>query len=114
MWIFLPFVPCVYSHAFRFGVPRHFRDNDFRQGRGNLLVLLISRVHFRFMAAGGWNLTHTWLSDAIMARNWPLIQELLELLLMCPVDVERLKTNNCPKLIKGLSKESNNESRYHM
>ncbi|PNF30148.1 hypothetical protein B7P43_G01259 [Cryptotermes secundus] len=63
-----------------------------------------------FMAAGGWNLTHTWLSDAIMARNWPLIQELLELLLMCPVDVERLKTNNCPKLIKGLSKESNNES----
>lgn len=71
------------------------------------------RVRFRFMAAGGWNLTHTWLSDAIVAKNWPLIQELLELLLMCPVDVERLKTNNCPKLIKGLSKESNNESRYH-
>ncbi|XP_069697573.1 serine/threonine-protein phosphatase 1 regulatory subunit 10 isoform X2 [Periplaneta americana] len=63
-----------------------------------------------FMAAGGWNLTHTWLSDAIVAKNWPLIQELLELLLMCPVDVERLKTNNCPKLIKGLSKESSNES----
>ncbi|XP_021939926.1 serine/threonine-protein phosphatase 1 regulatory subunit 10-like isoform X3 [Zootermopsis nevadensis] len=63
-----------------------------------------------FMAAGGWNLTHTWLSDAIVAKNWPLIQELLELLLMCPVDVERLKTNNCPKLIKGLSKESTNES----
>lgn len=68
---------------------------------------------FRFMAAGGWNLTHTWLSDAIVAKNWPLIQELLELLLMCPVDVERLKTNNCPKLIKGLSKESTNESKYH-
>lgn len=63
-----------------------------------------------FMAAGGWNLIHTWLSDAIVAKNWPLIQELLELLLMCPVDVERLKTNNCPKLIKGLSKESSNES----
>ncbi|PSN43441.1 hypothetical protein C0J52_02645 [Blattella germanica] len=63
-----------------------------------------------FMAAGGWNLTHTWLSDAIVAKNWPLIQELLELLLMCPVDVERLKANNCPKLIKGLSRDSPNES----
>jgi len=69
---------------------------------------------FRFMAAGGWNLTHTWLSDAIVAKNWPLIQELLELLLMCPVDVERLKTNYCPKLIKGLSKESSNDSKYHI
>lgn len=65
------------------------------------------------MAAGGWNLIHMWLSDAIVAKNWPLIQELLELLLMCPVDVERLKTNNCPKLIKGLSKESSNESKHH-
>nr|CAD7438859.1 unnamed protein product [Timema bartmani] len=64
----------------------------------------------RFMGAGGWNLTHVWLSDAIMAKNWPLIQELLELLLICPVDVERLKTNSCPKLIKGLSRESANES----
>nr|CAD7427127.1 unnamed protein product [Timema monikensis] len=63
-----------------------------------------------FMGAGGWNLTHVWLSDAIMAKNWPLIQELLELLLICPVDVERLKTNSCPKLIKGLSRESANES----
>ncbi|CAG2064011.1 unnamed protein product [Timema podura] len=61
---------------------------------------------FMFMGAGGWNLTHVWLSDAIMAKNWPLIQELLELLLICPVDVERLKTNSCPKLIKGLSRES--------
>ncbi|GLH01293.1 Uncharacterized protein GBIM_07465 [Gryllus bimaculatus] len=64
----------------------------------------------RFMAAGGWNLIHMWLSDAIIAKNWPLIQELLELLLMCPVDVERLKTNTCPKLIKGLSKDGSNEN----
>lgn len=63
------------------------------------------------MASGGWNLTHTWLSDAINAKNSALIEELLELLLMCPVDVERLKTNNCPKLIKALSKEGQNESK---
>lgn len=60
---------------------------------------------YRFMSAGGWNLIHTWLTDGILAKNWALIQELLELLLLCPVDIERLKSNNCPKLIKGLSKE---------
>lgn len=65
----------------------------------------------RFMGAGGWNLTHTWLSDAANAKNWAFIEEILELLLMCPVDVQRLKLNNCPKLIKSLSKESTNESK---
>ncbi|KAJ8681053.1 hypothetical protein QAD02_016840 [Eretmocerus hayati] len=59
----------------------------------------------QFMANGGWNLIHMWLTDGILVKNWALIQELLELLLLCPVDIERLKSNNCPKLIKGLSKE---------
>lgn len=61
------------------------------------------------MSAGGWNLIHTWLTDGILAKNWALIQELLELLLLCPVDIERLKSNNCPKLIKGLSKEGSHQ-----
>lgn len=61
------------------------------------------------MAAGGWNLIHVWLTDGILAKNWALIQELLELLLLCPVDIERLKSNNCPKLIKGLSKEGSHQ-----
>lgn len=63
----------------------------------------------QFMSAGGWNLIHTWLTDGILAKNWALIQELLELLLLCPVDIERLKSNNCPKLIKGLSKEGSHQ-----
>ncbi|XP_035740878.1 serine/threonine-protein phosphatase 1 regulatory subunit 10-like [Vespa mandarinia] len=63
----------------------------------------------QFMAAGGWNLIHMWLTDGILAKNWALIQELLELLLLCPVDVDRLKSNNCPKLIKGLSKEGSHQ-----
>lgn len=61
------------------------------------------------MGAGGWNLIHMWLTDGILAKNWALIQELLELLLLCPVDIERLKSNNCPKLIKGLSKEGSHQ-----
>ncbi|KAL6440151.1 hypothetical protein ACFW04_003040 [Cataglyphis niger] len=63
----------------------------------------------QFMSSGGWNLIHTWLTDGILAKNWALIQELLELLLLCPVDIERLKSNNCPKLIKGLSKEGSHQ-----
>ncbi|XP_066583209.1 uncharacterized protein [Prorops nasuta] len=63
----------------------------------------------QFMGAGGWNLIHMWLTDGILAKNWALIQELLELLLLCPVDIERLKSNNCPKLIKGLSKEGSHQ-----
>ncbi|KAJ6650077.1 Serine/threonine-protein phosphatase 1 regulatory subunit 10 [Pseudolycoriella hygida] len=63
----------------------------------------------QFMADGGWALSHTWLQDGILSRNWPLVQELLELMLLCPVDIQRLKSNSAPKLVKGLSKEGGNE-----
>lgn len=61
------------------------------------------------MAAGGWSLVYTWLNDGIRAGNWPLVQELLELLLLCPVDVHRLKINAAPKLVKGLCKDAGTE-----
>ncbi|XP_065164165.1 serine/threonine-protein phosphatase 1 regulatory subunit 10 isoform X3 [Atheta coriaria] len=57
-----------------------------------------------FMGEGGWNLIHSWLQDAHVNKNWALVAEVLELLLLTPVDVERLKMNNLPKLVKGLSK----------
>ncbi|XP_050675566.1 serine/threonine-protein phosphatase 1 regulatory subunit 10 [Leptidea sinapis] len=60
-----------------------------------------------FMGCGGWRLVHTWLTESIVAKNWPLVRELLELLLLCPVDIETLKTNNNPKLVKELSKDDN-------
>ncbi|XP_045510875.1 serine/threonine-protein phosphatase 1 regulatory subunit 10 [Colias croceus] len=60
-----------------------------------------------FMGCGGWRLVHMWLTESIVAQNWPLVRELLELLLLCPVDIERLKTNNNPKLVKELSKDGN-------
>lgn len=65
------------------------------------------------MTAGGWDLIYTWLSDGVAAKNWPLVNELLNLLLICPVNIERLKTNACPKLIKTLSKDvTADESKY--
>lgn len=59
----------------------------------------------QFMQAGGWTLVHLWLTDAINSANWPLVHEILELLLLCPVDVERLKSNNLPKLVKQMTKD---------
>uniref|UniRef100_A0A336LXZ9 CSON007863 protein n=1 Tax=Culicoides sonorensis TaxID=179676 RepID=A0A336LXZ9_CULSO len=59
----------------------------------------------QFMQAGGWTLVHLWLTDAITSQNWPLVHEILELLLLCPVDVERLKSNTAPRLVKQLTKD---------
>lgn len=59
----------------------------------------------QFMQAGGWTLVHLWLTDAIASQNWSLVHEILELLLLCPVDVERLKSNTAPKLVKQLTKD---------
>lgn len=57
----------------------------------------------QFMAAGGWNLVHFWLKDGVDSSNWPLVQEILEMLLLCPVDGNRLKSNHTPKIVKNLS-----------
>lgn len=65
-----------------------------------------------FMAVGGWSLVYTWLNDAIRAMNWPLVQEILELLLLSPVDVHRLKINSAPILVKGLCKDGGNEGKF--
>lgn len=65
----------------------------------------------QFMTAGGWTLAHMWLTDGILSKNWPLVQEILELLLLCPVDVPRLQSNSAPKLVKGLSREGGIEGK---
>jgi len=57
----------------------------------------------QFMGAGGWNLTHNWLQDGVDSSNWPFVQEILEMLLLCPVDGSRLKSNHTPKIVKNLS-----------
>lgn len=57
-----------------------------------------------FMAEGGWALIQNWLQDAVHTGNWDLVKEILGLLLITPVDVERLKMNCLPKVIKSLSR----------
>lgn len=59
-----------------------------------------------FMEYGGWNLIRNWLSYALNDFNWPLLKEILEVLAISPVNVDRLKSNELPRLIKFLSKGS--------
>ncbi|CAG9771743.1 unnamed protein product [Ceutorhynchus assimilis] len=58
-----------------------------------------------FMAENGWTLVQSWLQDAVPTGNWDLVKEILELLLVTPVDVDRLKLNCLPKLIKSLTRK---------
>lgn len=57
----------------------------------------------QFMAFNGWSLVNNWLNDGSRSENWPFVQELLEMLLLCPVDSNRLKSNDTPKVVKNLS-----------
>lgn len=56
-----------------------------------------------FMSSSGWDLVYNWLVDSITKKNWILVQEVLELFLLCPVDTTRLKSNSAPKVVKNLS-----------
>jgi protein phosphatase 1 regulatory subunit 10 len=62
----------------------------------------------QFMTVGGWNLVHTWLKDGNQSQNWPFVQEILEMFLLCPVDSNRLKSNHTPKIVKEMSENSPN------
>ncbi|XP_065221877.1 serine/threonine-protein phosphatase 1 regulatory subunit 10-like [Planococcus citri] len=76
-----------------------------------LLILKASDVQLlsMFMGANGWNLIYNWLVQAIEAKNYPFLVELLEVIIMCPVDIERLKSNPMPRQIKYLSKDNSIE-----
>lgn len=79
-----------------------------------ILILKNSKSHLvnMFMAEGGWNLIQSWLQDATQISNWNLVNEILSLLLITPVDVERLKLNNIPKLVKNLSRRDDLEGKF--
>ena len=46
-----------------------------------------------------------WLNESVNHKNWPLIHQILTLLLASPVTVDRLKSNTIPKLVKDISKD---------
>jgi len=66
----------------------------------------------RFMGEGGWNLIFEWLGGAVTTSNNSFIKEILEVLIMCPIHLERLKECHAPRTIKGLSKECEDSGKF--
>ncbi|ETE70559.1 Serine/threonine-protein phosphatase 1 regulatory subunit 10, partial [Ophiophagus hannah] len=64
---------------------------------------------FKFIKVGGYKLLNTWLTSSKASSNVPLLQQILLTLQHLPLTVDHLKQNNTAKLVKQLSKTSDDE-----
>uniref|UniRef100_A0A8U7NJI2 Serine/threonine-protein phosphatase 1 regulatory subunit 10 n=1 Tax=Corvus moneduloides TaxID=1196302 RepID=A0A8U7NJI2_CORMO len=77
-----------------------------------LNILLQTRAQdilAKFIRIGGYKLLNTWLTGSKAANNVPFLQQLLLTLQHLPLTVDHLKQNNTAKLVKQLSKSSDDE-----
>ncbi|XP_059972778.1 serine/threonine-protein phosphatase 1 regulatory subunit 10-like [Mesoplodon densirostris] len=77
-----------------------------------LNILLQTRspeILVKFIDGGGYKLLNNWLTYSKTTNNIPLLQQILLTLQHLPLTVDHLKQNNTAKLVKQLSKSSENE-----
>ncbi|XP_026576534.1 serine/threonine-protein phosphatase 1 regulatory subunit 10 isoform X1 [Pseudonaja textilis] len=77
-----------------------------------LNILLQTRAQdilSKFIKVGGYKLLNTWLTSSKASSNVPLLQQILLTLQHLPLTVDHLKQNNTAKLVKQLSKTSDDE-----
>ncbi|XP_060615340.2 serine/threonine-protein phosphatase 1 regulatory subunit 10 isoform X2 [Anolis sagrei] len=77
-----------------------------------LNILLQTRAQdilSKFIKVGGYKLLNTWLTGSKASNNVPLLQQILLTLQHLPLTVDHLKQNNTAKLVKQLSKSSEDE-----
>ncbi|NWW74619.1 PP1RA phosphatase, partial [Climacteris rufus] len=77
-----------------------------------LNILLQTRAQdilAKFIRIGGYKLLNTWLTGSKASNNVPFLQQLLLTLQHLPLTVDHLKQNNTAKLVKQLSKSSDDE-----
>ncbi|XP_069491453.1 serine/threonine-protein phosphatase 1 regulatory subunit 10 [Ambystoma mexicanum] len=63
----------------------------------------------KFIKVGGYKLLNAWLTYSKSTSNSPLLQQILITLHSLPLTVDHLKQNNTAKLVKQLSKSSEDE-----
>ncbi|XP_007644566.1 serine/threonine-protein phosphatase 1 regulatory subunit 10 isoform X1 [Cricetulus griseus] len=66
-------------------------------------------VLVKFIDVGGYKLLNNWLTYSKTTNNVPLLQQILQTLQHLPLTVDHLKQNNTAKLVKQLSKSSEDE-----
>ncbi|XP_054663432.1 serine/threonine-protein phosphatase 1 regulatory subunit 10 isoform X2 [Grus americana] len=77
-----------------------------------LNILLQTRAQdilAKFIRIGGYKLLNTWLTSSKASNNVPFLQQILLTLQHLPLTVDHLKQNNTAKLVKQLSKSSDDE-----
>ncbi|KAM8778747.1 serine/threonine-protein phosphatase 1 regulatory subunit 10 isoform 1-T2 [Rhynchonycteris naso] len=74
-----------------------------------LLQTQASEVLVKFIDVGGYKLLNNWLTYSKTTNNIPLLQQILLTLQHLPLTVDHLKQNNTAKLVKQLSKSSEDE-----
>ncbi|XP_055553855.1 serine/threonine-protein phosphatase 1 regulatory subunit 10 isoform X2 [Falco cherrug] len=77
-----------------------------------LNILLQTRAQdilAKFIRIGGYKLLNTWLTSSKASNNIPFLQQILLTLQHLPLTVDHLKQNNTAKLVKQLSKSSDDE-----
>ncbi|MEJ1271100.1 hypothetical protein NN561_001933 [Cricetulus griseus] len=68
-------------------------------------------VLVKFIDVGGYKLLNNWLTYSKTTNNVPLLQQILQTLQHLPLTVDHLKQNNTAKLVKQLSKSSEDEEK---
>ncbi|XP_068280789.1 LOW QUALITY PROTEIN: serine/threonine-protein phosphatase 1 regulatory subunit 10-like [Nyctibius grandis] len=74
-----------------------------------LLQTRAQEILAKFIRIGGYKLLNTWLTASKATNNVPFLQQILLTLQHLPLTVDHLKQNNTAKLVKQLSKSSDNE-----
>uniref|UniRef100_H0VT98 Serine/threonine-protein phosphatase 1 regulatory subunit 10 n=1 Tax=Cavia porcellus TaxID=10141 RepID=H0VT98_CAVPO len=74
-----------------------------------LLQTRSSEILIKFIDVGGYKLLNNWLTYSKTTNNIPLLQQILVTLQHLPLTVDHLKQNNTAKLVKQLSKSSEDE-----
>uniref|UniRef100_A0A452V0R8 Serine/threonine-protein phosphatase 1 regulatory subunit 10 n=1 Tax=Ursus maritimus TaxID=29073 RepID=A0A452V0R8_URSMA len=74
-----------------------------------LLQTQSPEILVKFIDVGGYKLLNNWLTYSKTTNNIPLLQQILLTLQHLPLTVDHLKQNNTAKLVKQLSKSSEDE-----
>ncbi|XP_071656996.1 serine/threonine-protein phosphatase 1 regulatory subunit 10 isoform X2 [Patagioenas fasciata] len=74
-----------------------------------LLQTRAQEILVKFIRIGGYKLLNAWLTTSKATNNVPFLQQLLLTLQHLPLTVDHLKQNNTAKLVKQLSKSSDDE-----
>ncbi|KAH9510744.1 Disabled 2-interacting protein [Dermatophagoides farinae] len=74
-----------------------------------ILMSTSPEVLEQFLKIGGWDLICLWVKSSRDIGNVTFLLDLLKLLHILPMNIDRLRENECPKIVKKLCKHENEQ-----